>query len=182
MKLIIQLIYSFFTTGLFAVGGGLATIPFLQQMGENYGWFDSQTLSMMIAVSESTPGPMGINMATYVGYNVLGITGGVLATLSIVTPSIIVITIIFKFLDKFRKNIYVTYIFDGIKPAVVAFIICAVLDLFVATLFKINNSLGLNFKSCLFFLILLFVYTKYKKKISPIMIIVSSAIFGILLL
>ena len=92
----------FFKTGLFAVGGGLATIPFLQDMAIKYGWFDLTTLSTMIAVSESTPGPIGINMATYVGYITLGPVGGIISTIALVTPSIIVILIIANMLEKFK--------------------------------------------------------------------------------
>ena len=109
----LRLFFEFFKTGLFSIGGGLATIPFLQDMGEATGWFTNQELTTMIAVSESTPGPMGVNMATYVGYHmgcntVLGPAGGILgaviATLGLVAPSIIVILIIARFLQKFRHS------------------------------------------------------------------------------
>ena len=94
MILLVRLFYEFAKVGLFAVGGGLATIPFLQQLGETTGWFTDAELSTMIAVSESTPGPMGVNMATYVGFHKEGIPGAVVATLGLIFPSIIVIIII----------------------------------------------------------------------------------------
>ena len=117
------LIYEFFMTGLFAIGGGLATIPFLTEMAEKYGWFTTDMLSTMIAVSESTPGAMGINMATYVGYITNGLAGGLIATLSLVAPSIIIICIIAKNYQKFKDSKLVKELFVGLKPAVVAFIV-----------------------------------------------------------
>ena len=98
MKLLL-LFYEFAKVGLFSVGGGLATVPFLQSMGEKTGWFTNAQLSTMIAVSESTPGPMGVNMATYVGYSISGIPGAVIATLGLITPSIAVIIIIGLFAE-----------------------------------------------------------------------------------
>ena len=100
----LQLFFEFFKAGLFAIGGGLATIPFLTDIGQRTGWFTSGELANMIAISESTPGPMGVNMATYVGFHTGGIAGGVIATLGLVAPSIIVILIIARFLQKFRRD------------------------------------------------------------------------------
>ena len=110
MKLLL-LFYEFAKVGLFSVGGGLATVPFLQSMGEKTGWFTNAQLSTMIAVSESTPGPMGVNMATYVGYSISGIPGAIIATLGLITPSIAVIIIIAGFLQKFRQSKTVDAVF-----------------------------------------------------------------------
>ncbi len=120
----LRLIYEFFKTGLFSVGGGLATIPFLRDMGASTGWFTDADLTTMIAVSESTPGPMGVNMATYVGYHIAGIPGAVLATLGLIAPSIIVILIIAGFLARFRESKLVDSAFKGLRPASTA-LICA---------------------------------------------------------
>ena len=98
----LQLFFEFFKAGLFAIGGGLATIPFLTDIGQRTGWFTSGELANMIAISESTPGPMGVNMATYVGFHTGGIAGGVIATLGLVCPSILVILVIAGFLKKFH--------------------------------------------------------------------------------
>ena len=87
MMLYLRLFFEFFCTGLFSVGGGLATIPFLQNIGVRTGWFTSQELANMIAVSEATPGPMGVNMATYVGFTSGGVVGSVVATIGLVAPS-----------------------------------------------------------------------------------------------
>ena len=118
----LSLFFEFFKAGLFAVGGGLATIPFMKEISLRTGWFTLSQLTDMIAVSESTPGPMGVNCATYVGYETAGILGGIIATLGLIAPSIIVIIIISKILEKFRNNKYVDAAFFGLRAASVALI------------------------------------------------------------
>ena len=144
----LRLFFEFFKTGLFSIGGGLATIPFLQDMGEATGWFTNQELTTMIAVSESTPGPMGVNMATYVGYHmgcntVLGPAGGILgaviATLGLVAPSIIVILIIARFLQKFRHSRTVEAAFQGLRPASTALIVVAGLSVAFSVFFGLPS-------------------------------------------
>lgn len=120
--ILLRLFYEFFKTGLFSVGGGMATIPFLQHMGETTGWFTNQDLTTMIAVSESTPGPLGVNMATYVGYQTAGVPGALVATLGVITPGAILILIIAGFLQKFRSNRSVEAVFAGLRPASTALI------------------------------------------------------------
>lgn len=115
--ILLKLYWEFFKTGLFAVGGGMATLPFLQSIGESTGWYSYGDLMNMLAVSESTPGPIGINMATYVGFTVAGIPGAVVATIGEVTPSIIVILIVAAVLHSFRNNPYVDHAFYGLRPA-----------------------------------------------------------------
>ena len=115
--LYLRLFLEFFRAGLFAVGGGLATIPFLTDIAHRTGWFTQADLTNMIAVSESTPGPMGVNMATYVGYTVGGVPGSVVATLGLVAPSILVILLVASFLNKFRGNPTVEAVFYGLRPA-----------------------------------------------------------------
>ena len=136
---LITVVIEFFKTGLFAIGGGLATIPFLQDMAVKYGWFDLTTLSTMIAVSESTPGPIGINMATYVGYITLGPAGGIISTIALVTPSIIVILIIANMLEKFKESKIVKQVFNGIRQFMAVTIIFAGTALLVKK--KYNNSI-----------------------------------------
>ena len=123
--ILLRLFYEFFKTGLFSVGGGMATIPFLQHMGETTGWFTNQDLTTMIAVSESTPGPLGVNMATYVGYQTAGVPGALVATLGVITPGAILILIIAGFLQKFRSNRSVEAVFAGLRPASTALIAAA---------------------------------------------------------
>ena len=112
--ILLKLFWEFFKTGLFATGGGMATLPFLYRMSETQGWFTPAQLADMVAVSESTPGPIGVNMATYVGFTTAGIPGAVIATIGLITPSIIVILIIARVLQKFRTNKYVDAAFYGL--------------------------------------------------------------------
>ena len=107
----LQLAWEFMQIGLFAIGGGMATLPFLQRLGEHSGWFDGRLITDMIAISESTPGPIGINMATYVGYNTAGVLGGVAATLAEILPSVVIVIMVSKSLERFSSSKYVGYIF-----------------------------------------------------------------------
>ena len=117
MNLFVLLFLEFFKTGLFAVGGGLATLPFLIQLTYRYDWFTQSMLADMVAVSQSTPGPMGINMATYAGFTTAGVPGALVSTFGIVLPSLIIIIIVAKFLEKFNDNVYVNSVFQGLRPA-----------------------------------------------------------------
>lgn len=94
----LQMFWEFFKAGLFAVGGGLATLPFLYDISQRTGWFTAEDIANMIAISESTPGPLGVNMATYAGFEALGIPGGIYTTLSLTAPAIIVISIVYSIL------------------------------------------------------------------------------------
>lgn len=125
MSLALQLFIEFFKTGLFAVGGGLATLPFLYEMSARTGWYTAHDIADMIAISEATPGPVGINMATYVGYITLGVFGGLISTIGLVCPSVIIIIIISKVLDKFRDSVIVSRMFYALRPASTALIASA---------------------------------------------------------
>ena len=185
MSTFLLMCWEFFKTGLFAVGGGLATIPFLQEMSAKYGWFSIHDLSTMIAVSESTPGPIGINMATYIGNHMFGLAGGIAATLSLVAPSVIVIIIIAGMLEKFRDSRVVKGIFEGLRPAVVGFIMAAVLGIYISSLLHVDTwkESGVftdlfNWKALALFAVLLAFY-KWKDKLHPVFIILIAAICGI---
>lgn len=182
----LRLFYEFLKIGLFAVGGGLATIPFLYALGDATSWFDPIDIANMLAISESTPGPIGINMATYVGYNVGGYLGGLIATIGLVTPSLIIIMIISHFMIKFKENKYINDAFYGIRPASVALIAAAGFTIFINTVFNIEayNISGLiidlvNLRS-LFLCIFLFALMKFTN-LHPIVFIVIAAILGIVL-
>lgn len=136
MNLLLLLLWEFFKTGLFAIGGGPATIPFLMEMARKYPWFSLEELSDMIAISESTPGPVGINMATYAGFTTLGLFGGILSTLALILPSIVIILIIARFLEGFQENKIVKAVFKGVKPAVTAMIAVAVISMIQVSLFE----------------------------------------------
>ena len=185
----LRLFFEFFKTGLFAVGGGMATLPFLYDMADKTHWFTSAQLADMIAVSESTPGPIGVNMATYVGFTTAGFWGGLIATLALVTPSIIVIMIISYFLKSFRENKYVDAAFYGLRPASTGLIAAAGMTVVSITLLQMDlfknsgNILNLfNWKSLLL-AVIIYVLTnhiKQTKKLHPVFFISGSAIGGIL--
>ncbi len=179
------LFFEFFKTGLFAVGGGLATLPFLINLTYKYDWFNQSMLADMIAVSESTPGPMGVNISTYAGYSSGGISGGIVATLGLITPSIIIIKIIAKFLEKFKTNKSVESVFECLRPASVGLIGVAAFEVVKIALLNINEYLVtnnlldlLNIKRCILFVIIFYSIIKYKKH--PIVYIGISAVIGII--
>ena len=183
MKLL-MLFYEFFKVGLFSIGGGMATIPFLYDMADRFHWFTAADLTDMIAISESTPGPIGVNMATYCGYTVGGIPGAVIATVGLVTPSVIVIVIIAMLLDKFR-NSAVDSVFYGLRPASVGLIAAA--GIAVAKVSLLNLDLigsGImnifNWKSIIL-AVAVFAAMKLLKKynLHPLIYIAASAVVGI---
>ena len=138
MMLLLRLFWEFFKTGLFAVGGGMATLPFLYNISDSTGWFTHAQLADMIAVSESTPGPIGVNMATYVGFTTAGIPGAVIATVGLVTPSVIIILLIARVLAAFRQNKYVDAAFYGLRPCSVGLIAAAGLMVVKIALFDFD--------------------------------------------
>ncbi len=185
----LRLFYEFFKVGLFSVGGGLATIPFLTDMAARTGWFTAADLANMLAISESTPGPIGVNMATYVGFHTGGITGGIIATLGLIAPAIIVIAVIAGFLKKFRESRVVDSIFYGLRPASTALITAALIQVCTITLMfhEVPVPEYGVIKTQLFYwpAILLaaavFVCLQIKplKKLHPIVFILISAVVGI---
>lgn len=183
--ILLRLFYEFAKVGLFSVGGGLATVPFLQSMGEKTGWFTNAQLSTMIAVSESTPGPMGVNMATYVGYTIMGIPGAVVATLGLITPSIIVIIIIAGFLKKFRQSRTVDAVFYGLRPASTALIASAGLSVAISVFFSVGgtaeHTISVHWPVVLLsILIFLAMQHKKLKKIHPVAFIAVAAVVGVI--
>ena len=186
--ILLQLFFEFFKTGLFAVGGGMATLPFLYDISARTGWYTTEMLADMIAVSESTPGPIGVNMATYVGFVTAGIPGAIIATLGLITPSIIIILLIARALKAFRENPYVEAGFYGLRPCSVGLIAAAgflviKLALFNTELYQESGKLIdlFDFKAIALAAVLL-VCTRYVKKLKglhPIFFILASAVIGI---
>ncbi len=177
------LFIEFFKIGLFSVGGGLATLPFLNQLVEKYPWFTAGDLANIIAVSESTPGPLGINMATYTGFTGLGMIGGIIATVGIILPSWGIILLIAQILDKFNQNRYVKAAFVGLRASVVGLISAAVLGIMQLSFIIPEQTqllTMLNFKAILVFLVLTVLRFRFEK-IHPIVFIAVGAITGILL-
>ena len=125
----VKLFYEFFLIGLFAIGGGATTIPFLFDLSNKYHWFTAQEVTDMVAISESTPGPIGINMATYAGYNTAGIFGGIVATTGLVMPSLIIIILVSKALKTFEGNPNFNFLLKSLQPAVVALVLNATIQI-----------------------------------------------------
>ena len=136
----LRLFWEFFKTGLFAIGGGMATLPFLKDIAVSTGWYTQADLMNMLAVSESTPGPIGINMATYVGFTVAGIPGAVIATLGEITPSIVVILIVAVMPTKFKNSKYVANAFYGLRPASNGLIAAACAGVVLQVLLNVTSS------------------------------------------
>ena len=188
---LLLLCFQFFKTGLFAVGGGLATIPFLYEISDIYGWFSHRDILNFIAVSEATPGPVGINMSTFAGYLTNSWYGAVLATFSLVLPSVIIILIVAKLLDKFQTNRFVNGGFKWLRPASTALIAAAGLNVVLVVFFDAEKitfdmfgNLGqiithVNWVALLMFACLFLVMKTFKGH--PLIFILISAGLGILL-
>ncbi len=181
MRVFWDLFIEFFQIGLFAVGGGPATIPFLMDIPTRHDWYEVSDVTQMLAVSESTPGPIGINMATYAGYNAAGFAGGIVATFSLVLPSLIVIILIAKLLENFSKNMYVKSAFHTIRPAVTGLIATAVLGIWQTTLFTAADG---SFRFPVLQVVLCAVFfvgmnIKKLKKLHPAFWILCGAVVGI---
>lgn len=192
-----KLFWEFCKTGLFAIGGGMATVPFLREIADKTGWFTAGQLADMIAVSESTPGPLGVNMATYVGYTVgstqlgspwMGIVGAVTATLGLIFPSIVIVLCISFFLKRFRTSTLVDAALYGLRPASVALISAAGVEIVLFAILRVDSiyqigAAQLSWKSVL---LAAGVYAGTNlipklKKLHPIWFILLSAIVGVLL-
>ena len=194
---LLKLFFEFCRVGLFSVGGGLATIPFLTDLGGRTGWFNDQQLADMIAISESTPGPMGVNMATYVGFTTGGqlgsaaaILGGVVATLGLIFPSVVVILVIAGFLRKFRQSKAVDGMFYGLRAASVALITAALLQvakialMFHETLVPEYGVIKTDvfYWPAIILAVVIFVLVKFSpaKKLHPICFIGLAALAGVI--
>ena len=189
MTLYLQLFWEFFKTGLFAIGGGMATLPFLYDISNKTGWFTHAQLADMVAVSESTPGPIGVNMATYVGFVTGGVGGAVVATLGLIAPSILIILIIAAFLKAFRDSKYVDGAFYGLRPASTALIASALVTVAKVAFFSSQNFgdltavlHGVEWKAVVLAAVLLLL-TRYVPRVKswhPIVFIGLSAAVGVI--
>lgn len=178
----LTLAYEFFKIGLFSIGGGMATLPFLMDLTTRYDWYTASELANMVAISESTPGPVGINMATYAGYNAAGVPGAVVATLSLTAPALFIIVIIAKFLENFSENPTVKAVFYGIRPTVAALIGYAVWELLkIAIVTTTGGIMHINYTGALICLgIFLLLQVKQLKKLHPLIWIAAGAVIGII--
>lgn len=189
LKTCLILLFEFFKTGLFAVGGGLATVPFLREMGSTYGWVTEAELANIIAVAESTPGPIGVNAATYVGYHAAGIPGGIIATLGLVTPSVIIIVLVSKAMERFVNSKWIKSLFSALQPAAVGLVLAAGFSLFLASLNVKADLLALSFHAdwsslirlAVFVVLTFFAFFKHTKKLHPLWFMLAGGTLGALL-
>ena len=186
----LTLFYEFFIIGLFAFGGGLATIPFLNSLSARRGWFTHALVAEMIAISEATPGPIGIKMAVYAGYTTAGLLGGLVAVFGMLFPSVFIILAVVKMLTAFNDNKYVKNAFYGLRPTVAALIASFGLVLLGSTLFNMPNGFALpvtlaelaamiRLKQIILFTALM-AAAVFIKKIQPLHLIGAAALAGVL--
>ena len=182
-----QLFYEFCKVAIFTFGGGMASIPFLEDMAVKTGWFTLAQLTDFIAISESTPGPIAVNIATYAGYNTAGYLGGVAATMGLVFPAIVLRTIVAKFITAFRGNKYIDRSFYGLRPCVLALIMSALFGIAKVTLLVEGATLAtlatsINWRAMgIFALIAVLQNVKQFKKLHPVVFLGISALLGIAL-
>ncbi|MBR0462054.1 MAG: chromate transporter [Erysipelotrichaceae bacterium] len=183
----LRLFFEFFKTGLFAIGGGLATIPFLTEIGQKTGWYTMAELTNMIAVSESTPGPMGINMATYVGYTVGGPLGALVATIGEVTPCVIIILLISSMIYRYKDSFYVSNALSGIRACSLGLIAYAFLSVFTSSVIYLDRyretgdiASAFDIRTIGIFLFIL-VISRFYKKSHPVIWIALSAVLGMVI-
>jgi chromate transporter len=129
----------FFRIGLFSIGGGMATLPFLYELAARYDWFDREMLTNMIAISESTPGPLGTNMATFAGYQAAGFFGGVVATVGVTLPSLIIVILVARALSRYKNSPHVMWALGGLRPAALGLVAAAALEVIKVTLFTLDR-------------------------------------------
>ena len=188
--MLLRLFYEFFKVGLFAIGGGMATFPFLTDLAAKTGWYTQAQLVDMVAIAESTPGPIGVNTATYVGFTVAGIPGALTATIGLITPSVIVLLIIAAVLKSFRDNQLVNHAFYGLRPASTGLIAAAGFSVVLLALTgaQVDSVRGLlhwqgsiHWPSILLAAVLLVLTRKVKqtKNLHPVVFIALSAVVGI---
>ncbi|MDR0839571.1 MAG: chromate transporter [Oscillospiraceae bacterium] len=172
---LLRLFYEYFLIGLFSVGGGLATVPFLQDLAARTGWFTLTELADMVAIAQSVPGPIGVNLATYVGFKISGIPGVLAAVLGIVTPSVAVILIIAHILMKFKDSKYIAWAFNGLRPASCALIAAAGVSMAQLSFWSDG---AFNLKAIILLAVL--IPPMLKTKLHPLVYIAFSAVIGII--
>lgn len=175
----LQLFWEFFQAGLCAMGGGLATLPFLYSISDRHGWFTHQQIADMLAVSESTPGPIGVNMATYCGMTTAGVPGALVATVGLVLPALLIMLLVASLLQRFRENRFVQGALMVLRPVSVGLVAAAVWSVIRAALLPMGLT-ALNPWAAGLFVVLLIPAFKCKK-LHPIVLIAVSAVAGIVL-
>jgi len=181
----LELLVGFLKVGCFAFGGAYGAIPLIRDIVMSYGWLSDEMLTYMIAVSESTPGPIMVNLATYVGSSQAGLLGAVIATLAVVLPSFLIILLVTALLKTVLKNKYVQAILRGLKPCVIGIVLATGIFMMLSNCFGQGSSLAINLQAIIITVLLaaaMFAYKHFKKKkLSPIALIIISACLGIII-
>lgn len=179
-----ELLWGFLKVGLFSFGGAYGAIPLIRDIVLSYGWIDEDMLTNMIAVSESTPGPIMVNLATYVGSSRAGVLGAILATVAVVLPSFVIILLVTALLTKVIKNRYVQAALCGMKPCIIGIILATGCFMIISNCFNLSDTGKVNLTEILLTIILSVIFfgsrKVLKKGISPILLIVISAVFGVI--
>ena len=179
----LELLIGFLKVGCFAFGGAYGAIPLIRDVVMSYGWLTDEALSYMIAVSESTPGPIMVNLATYVGSSQAGILGSVLATLAVVLPSFVIILIIMALLKNLIKNKYVQAILRGLKPCVIGIVLATGVYMVIRNCLPAFSPFSVDWRALIITAVLVIAIFAHKairkKKLSPILLILISAVAGI---
>ena len=174
------MMWVFFKIGLFTIGGGYAMIPMIESEAVSRGWVSLTQMFDFLAISESSPGPFAINMATFIGYTQFGVIGAIMATFSVALPSFLIILVVAKFFTKFSSNKYVQYALNGIRPVVIGLLFSVIVKLFLTVLFPDGFLLNAVEWKSLIILALVFFLSKIKKNIHPIYLILYAALLGLL--
>lgn len=176
----IEIILIFLYVGLFTIGGGMVAIPLIQQQVVDRGIITFNEFASMIAIAESTPGPIGINIATYVGFSQYGILGAVLATTSFILPSFLIVTLLAGLLKKYRYSLLVVYWFIYLKAVIIGLILFAAMNIFThGVIIEKEPNLVIDYKSIMLLIILIPIFSYFKKK--PWLTILIGAILGIII-
>lgn len=181
----LDLFFGFLKVGCFAFGGAYGAIPLIRDIVLSYGWLNDEALTYMIAVSESTPGPIMVNLATYVGSSQAGVWGAVIATLAVVLPSFLIILLVMVLLKNTLKNKYIQAILRGLKPCVIGIVLATGAYMVLGNCFDTVSTLKVNLQAIIITVLLvasMFSYKHFaKKKLSPTLLIVISAVMGIVI-
>lgn len=181
------LFLEFFQTGLFAVGGGYATLPFIQTMMERYpDWFGTLRLADIAAISEATPGPVGVNAATFAGYSAAGVPGALVATFALVLPSFVLVSLVARVLEKYRQNRLVGELFSTLRPAVTGLIAAAAWSVVSAAIFTGTMASGfwqaIDWKNLVLYAVLLgLLFVPKVKNLHPVFFFLAGGIAGLLM-
>jgi chromate transporter len=183
---LLVLFAEFFKIGLFSIGGGLATVPFLYELSSRYEWLTVADIATMIAVAEATPGAIGVNMATFAGFRCAGVPGGIIATLGLITPSIVIVVIIARILDQFRENRTVAAVFYGLRPAATGLIAAAGFGILRLSL--VSDTAGawytfFKWRELILFVVIFVLLQCLKKSKAghPVLYLAAAAVAGVVL-